>query len=683
MVLIASCMMAAVLVASAYVALAPKRYRAIARVVLMTERHWIPGPGSAQDLVAPAEDNVALQTQVQVLKSKRLATRVMRTLDLERDPTFPPPTLFYSNQRLTEQSGAIADYLRDHLKTSLSRNTRVVEMQFTDRLPARSAAIVNAWIDAYEQEEIGNRRHVSSETGKLLREELSELQAQVQRSDNLVAAFQKEHGILGTDEKSNVITAKLEELNRALTQAETLRMEKQAALKTVSATEGEQVSAVGDQASLSTLRMELTAVRSELAQVTTMYGPAYPRVRELTSKAGELEKFVGVEVDRVRARARNEYAAAKSNEVLLRRAYRAQMIEANRLNDAAAEFGILKRDAESNRHLYDSVLSKMKEADAAAALGTGNMRVIDRAEAPQEPISPDAKVDLSCGAVLGCLLGIGIGLARDNLRTGMSEPTQVEGIFGLPMVGTIPLLRSTIGQRIRMRWLPAVMPAPVTLEQPRSELAEAYRSLATFVMKAPEKVIVCTSAVPEEGKTTTCANLAVVLAQQGKRVLLVDADLRKPSIARTFALPSMAGLSEMLEGERAGDFSQLRGIGSLKILQSGTPPLNAAEMLGSERMAELVRRWRQEFDHVLLDSPPVLAVTDALRLAEHADGVLLVVRAGRTSAEMLVRLRNLLFHARIKVVGGVMNEIDRRQSSDYGSYNSSSWSKYYLERMRA
>jgi capsular exopolysaccharide synthesis family protein len=394
---------------------------------------------------------------------------------------------------------------------------------------------------------------------------------------------------------------------------------------------------------------------------------------------------------------RGEYNQAIQREKMLRAALEAQKQEANRLNERAIQFNVLKREAEGSRELYDSLLRKSKEAAVVASLRSGNIRTVDSARVPESPSKPNIPRNIALGMFMGLLAGVGLAIVLDILDNTVRTPEEAQNITHLPSLGLVPLMgdnadaKPATGKR-----LPAKTSGGrntslglVAYGRPKSEVSEAYRALRTSVLlsafgKAP-KVLLLTSPLPQEGKSTTSVNLGIVLAQKGGRVLIVDADLRRPNIHRTFGVGSTAGLSTVLAGsdtfEKAAIPSPI--LPNLTILPAGPTPPQPSEMLGSPMMRELVARWAQEYDHVIIDSPPVLSVTDAVLLSSVADAVILVIRSGQTTKEALRRSRNLLAQVNARVLGIVMNAVDLRSPDGYYYYYGGKYyGKYYDETAR-
>jgi capsular exopolysaccharide synthesis family protein len=364
---------------------------------------------------------------------------------------------------------------------------------------------------------------------------------------------------------------------------------------------------------------------------------------------------------------------------MLREKFNGQKQQAFQLNESAAQYSMLKHEVETSRELYDSLQLKLKEAGVTAGLSSTNVTVVDRAEVPGKPVEPKIPLNLALGFLGGLVGGVSLAFVLESLDDSITTSEDVEGIAALPALSSIPVVQN-IAARTNVRGALVGAEAGnahdlITIRKPKSNAAEAYRTLRSSILLSsiddPPKLIVITSAFPQEGKTTTSSNIAVALAQRGGRVLLIDADMRRSSLYKKFGMDHGPGLSNVLLGGEPAEHitTPLPELPDLDVLPAGPVPQAPAELLASQRMRQLLRKWTQEYDHVVIDTPPVFPVTDALLLASQADAVLLVVRSGVTRKKALLRMRDVLQRANANIVGVALNGVNMRLEHYYaGSY---------------
>jgi capsular exopolysaccharide synthesis family protein len=517
-----------------------------------------------------------------------------------------------------------------------------------------------------------------------LSKQLVDLEMKVQTSQEKLVQYQKEHEILGIDEKQNITTSKLDELNKELTAAESDRMEKESVYRLVQSGDPDTAAAAAVTAGTGTstsglmekMREQQADLKIQIAQLSTQFGNSYPKVVQLNTQLKEVDAQLQIEMTKVVSRVRSGYLASLQHESMLRQAMDIQKQQANKLNENAIQYSLLKRDVESYRTLYEGLMEKLKEAGVTAGLRSNNIRSVDKARVPTAPSEPNVPRNLTFALALGFTTGIGLAFLLEGIDNTVRTPEQAQVISGLPSLGMIPL-GSKNGIEAAARRLTVATSREavelVTQSRPQSQMAEAYRALRTSLLLTslggPPKVILVTSALPQEGKTTTSINTAIVLAQKGTRVLLIDADLRRPSIHKTLGMGPKTGLSNVLTGNATLQQAVVRSplLPTLFILTAGTPPPNPAELLASSNMRDILAELREEYDHIIVDTPPTLSVTDAVVMSTRADAVVLVIRSGQTTKQALRRSRELLLQVNARVAGVLLNAVDLT-SPDYYYY---------------
>jgi succinoglycan biosynthesis transport protein ExoP len=655
-------------------------------------------------------DPTELDTEVKILQSDLLALQVVKELALDRRPDFGgktptlPSSLDLAPDPLQADSARTSSLLanfRGNLKVTLFPNTHIVEVHYRSPDKDLAATVVNTLMSTYTENNFKSRFDSTMQASDWLSKQLVDLQMKVETSQEKLVRYQREHEILGIDEKQNITTQKLDELNKALTAAESERMDKESVYRLVQSGDVDTIAsaatvldAAGTSQSanglLEGLRAKEADVKIQAAELSTQFGPSYPKVAQLNNQMKEIDAQILLETRKVAGKIRGQYMAALQRETMLHDALERQKQEANKLNESAIQYSILKRDLESYRQLYEGLMEKMKQAGVSAGLKSNNFRIVDVARVPTAPIEPNIPRNLLFAFMLGLTSGVGLAFLLEGLDNTVRTTEQAQMISGLPPLGMIPMgSRSAREGADSKRLVIATSKEAVELVtqvRPQSQMAESYRALRTSLLLsnlgAPPKVIMITSALPQEGKTTTSINCAVVLAQKGIRVLLIDADLRRPSIHKTLGMGPRSGLSNVLTGSATLQQTITRSpvLPNLFILPAGTPPPNPAELLASANMRDVLEELRAQYDHIVVDTPPTLSVTDAVVLSPRADAIVLVIRSGQTTKQALRRSRDVLLQVNAKVSGVLLNAVDLTSPDYYYYYEyKSKYSRYYRD----
>jgi len=639
-------------------------------------------------------DPTELETELKILQSDLLALQVIRELNLDRRPEFggglPAPSFDLAPDPMQSdpaRASAVLGGFKGNLRVALAPNSRIIEVHYRSSDPQMAATIVNTLMQTYVENNFKARFESTMQASDWLQKQLVDMQMKVETSQEKLVRYQKEHEILGIDEKQNIITEKLDELNKAMTAAESDRMDKEALYRMVQSGDADAIAAVGAGGSdsggssgegfLDTLRGRQADLKIQVADLNTQFGPAYPKLAQLNNQLKEVNLEIQGEIKKIVAKVRGQYMTSLQRENMLREALDKQKQEANKLNESAIEYNLLKRDADTYRQLYEGLLQRLKEAGVSAGLRSNNFRIVDAARAPVAPVEPNIPRNLLFALVLGSATGVGLAFLLEGIDNTIRSTEQAQMISGLAPLGIIPLGSKSAREGPNPKRLVIASSKEavelVTQVRPQSQMAESYRALRTSLLLSnlgsPPKVIMITSALPQEGKTTTSINCAVVLAQKGVRVLLIDADLRRPSIHKTLGMGPRSGLSNVLTGSTTLDQTIARTtvLPTLHVLPAGTPPPNPAELLASTNMRDVLAELRQQYDHIVVDTPPSLSVTDAVVLSPRADAVVLVIRSGQTTKQALRRSRDILAQVSAKVVGVLLNAVDL-SSPDYYYY---------------
>jgi exopolysaccharide transport family protein len=657
-------------------------------------------------------DPTDLDTEVRILRSDLLALQVIKQLNLDRLPEFgghgapSSGSLELTTDALEPDSiraNALLGAFKGSLRVMLEPNTRVINIHYRSPNKQLAARVVNAMANTYIEQNFKTRFESTMQASDWLSRQLVDLQMKVETSQEKLVKYQKDHQILGIDDKQNITTAKLDELNKELTVAESERMQKESVYRLAEAGDTETAAAVSagtmqDRSSENTsallekLQEQKGELKLQIAQFSTQFGPAYPKLAQLNNQVQEIDAQIQNEVKKVAGRLRGDYLASQQRENMLHAALEGQKQQANKLNESAIEYSLLKRDFETNRTLYEGLLQKLKEAGVTAGLRSNNIRQVDIARTPADPAEPNVPRNLGFAFVLGLTSGIGLAFLLEGVDNTVRTPEQAQAISGLPSLGMIPL-GSKANAEISSRQLSVAASKEavelITISRPQSQMSESYRALRTSLLLtsvgAPPKIILITSALPQEGKTTTSINTATVLAQKGTRVLLIDADLRRPSIHKTLGMGPRAGLSNVLTGGTTLQQATARSssLPNLFVLPAGTPPPNPAELLASAQMFDILAELREQYDHIIVDTPPTLSVTDAVVLSTRADAVVLVIRSGQTTKPALRRARDILAQVNARVAGVLMNAVNLNSPDYYYyyEYQGKYGQRYYDEEM--
>jgi succinoglycan biosynthesis transport protein ExoP len=659
-------------------------------------------------------DPTELETEVMILKSDLLALQVVKDLGLDRRPEFGgktpnlPSSLDLAPDPLQadpSRTSALLSGFRSNLVVTLSPNTHIIKVSFRSPDKDLTSTVVNTLMTTYSENNFKSRFDSTMQAEDWLSKQLVDLQMKVETSQEKLVRYQKEHEILGIDEKQNITTEKLDELNKALTSAESERMDKESIYRLVQSGDADTIASAasvldsagaGTQSAsglLEVLRAKEADMKIQAAELSTQFGPSYPKVAQLNTQLKETDAQILAETRKIAGKIRGQYMAALQRENMLHDALEKQKQEANKLNESAIQYSILKRDLETYRTLYEGLMQKMKEAGVSAGLKSNNFRIVDIARVPNAPIEPNIPRNLAFAFMLGLTSGVGLAFLLEGLDNTVRTTEQAQMISGFPPLGMIPMgsRASREGPNAKRLVLAASNSSNeavelVTQNRPQSQMSESYRALRTSLLLsnlgAPPKVIMITSALPQEGKSTTSISCANVLAQKGIRVLLIDADMRRPSIHKTLGMGPRSGLSNVLTGSATlqQTITRCPVLPNLDVLPAGTPPPNPAELLASTNMRDVLEELRGQYDHIVVDTPPTLSVTDAVVLSPRADAIVLVIRSGHTTKQALRRSRDILTQVNAKVSGVLLNAVDLSSPDYYYYYEyKSKYSRYYRD----
>src|ERR1700723_768784 len=597
-----------------------------------------------------------LETQSKILQSETLALQTIKTLSLERYPEFggTPNAVAFAHSGLVAKRPPILGAFLGRLSVKRVPNSRLIEVTFEAEDPQLAAQIVNAHLQNYVEQNFRSKYDATIQASNWLSSELEELRIKVEKSENARLAYERANQIWQIDEKQDISVSKLSDLSKAVTGAQTDVAEKEALYRMAMSGNVDALPMAHGSEVITDLRKRKSEVDEQYAEAVNQYGPNFPKVLRIAAQ----QKEVDSDLDRARKTlvqsVEQEYNTARNHVLLLQEALDKQKAEANDQAEKLVQYHILQHDAESNKQLYDGLLQKLKEASITAGLRSSNIRVVDPALAPAGPSRPQKTRNILLAVLMGLVGGVGLALFREYLDNTVKSPDDVEALTGLPSLAVVPSLPGLPNTRGRLSRLareaaPQSATGPrvelLSYIQPKSQISEAFRALRTSLLLSqadhPPQVILVTSALPREGKTTAAVNLAVTLAQLGDRTLLMDSDLRKPGIRRALNLLSgnEKGLSSYLAGVTNLDEIVVPHpvISNLETITTGPVPPSPADLLSSRRMREAISELRLRFKFIVIDSPPVMAATDAVIVSSLTDGVLLVLRSGETPKQAFTR----------------------------------------------
>jgi exopolysaccharide transport family protein len=681
-------------------------YEAHARLVIEKEN---PKVVSIQEVMAvDASGTDYYQTQYKIIESRAVARDVLRRLSpADREKLFPKPedgvisnfkqtvqswiASIRSLLKTTEDEGAgqitaegseeneRVSALIGRIKVNPIRNSRLLDVGFEAEDPVLAAKVVNTIADAYIDQNLETKLAAVQNAVKWLHNRIEEERDKVEKAEHSLLRYKERHGII-TDFTSDVekITAqKLAEMNTQVVEAESKRVEAETRYRQATALASSpdmlgSIPEVLDNELIQNIKSMEVELYKRMSELSKKYGRKHPRMLAIESEIKTLQERKTQEVDRVVSSLRNEYRVALAREESLKAALAKQKKESLDLNQKAIQYGVLQREAESARHMYDLLIKRFKETTLTEDMKTGNIRVIDSAEVSKHPVKPRRQRNILLAIIVGLLTGTGLAFFFEYLDNTIKIPEDVKRHLRIPYLGPVPVFetasKSNPGQ--------AVNQDLVTLHDSKSTASESYRGIRTNILfssaESAPQVILITSAGPREGKTMTALNLGITMAQAGSKVMLLDCDMRRPKIHKAFGLSKDHGISNLLVGGEVAD-GALRHtpIPNLDVIPCGPIPPNPSEMLGSKRMSALLDRLRKAYTHILIDSPPCTAVTDPAVLSKSVDGVVLVIRAGDTPKEMVKNGVAQFQAIGAHILGAILNgvNIDRDKYYYYQYYH--------------
>ncbi|OEU80363.1 MAG: hypothetical protein BA865_11555 [Desulfobacterales bacterium S5133MH4] len=677
-------------------------YEAATRLVIEKEN---PNVVSIEEVMAVDSSGTDYyQTQYKIIESRTVAREVIRRLHLDENEEFCPKPKddFISNLKrsigetiaswkesivslLTNEKDETSSELSEEyqpdsslvsafigrIEVSPIRNSRLVDVSFQAKDPVLATRIANTLASAYVDQNLEIKLGAAQDAVRWLHTRIGEERNKVEKAEQALLQYKEEQNIVTnfTSDVEQVTAQKLAQLNSQVVVAESKRVEAETRYEQAMALEGspdmlDSIPEVLNNELIRQIKTMEVELYKRMSKFSKKYGQRHPRMVAIESELKTLQKRKAQEVNRVINSLKNEYGVALAREESLKAALEKQKKESLELNKKAVQYSVFQREAESARHMYELLIKRFKETSLTEDMRTGNIRVIDRAEVPEYPVKPRKGLNILLAIIVGLVAGTGLAFFFEYLDNTVKTPDDIKRYFEIPYLGHAPVIEYDSEAK------DGHVPELIAFQAAKSTASEAYRGLRTSLLfssaEAPPQVILVASAGMGEGKTLTCTNLAITMAQAGSKTLLVDCDMRRPRMHHVWDIGRDQGVSNILVGTTKDNLVPFKTkVANLDVIPSGPIPPNPSELLGSNHMEQLIKTLRQRYDRIIIDSPPITAVTDATVLARIADGVVLVIRFGDTSRDMVRNGLEQLKGVNATILGAVLNAVDVGRDSYY------------------
>jgi len=659
-------------------------------------------------------------TQLKLLKSKSLAERVARKMNLLSRPEFgagkKPKKSFFASlkgfispKRKSEDEGlksqiplnpyfGVAAAVQGGIEVSPISNTKLVEVSYRSPYPVLSADIVNSLAEEFISFSVEKRYETTQQASDFLSEQIAELREDLAAKERELQRYGQEKKLFFTSEKESTIVSKFAAVLDAYTQAQIDRINKEAAYREVKDLDVDSLPQFVNNTLIQTLKMDYARMKNEYEEMSKTFKSNYPKMIELKAKLDSMKEELKSEIKKAVDATESEYRSALKKEDSLEDLLETQRRDVVRMNSNAIFYNSLKIEVENMQRQLNSLIEMQKNTQVSARLGglkTSNISIIDKAEVPKGPVSPKKKKNLILAFLIGIFGGVGLCFLMEYLDNTVKGPEDVEELSGFPSLGVIPCLPPE-GMKKKKRYgyyskykssysyskedpeneetLPDIKEIELINHlYPKFFISEDYRTVRTSILlshaESPPKSIVFTSALPKEGKTATVANMAVAFSQLDEKVLVVDADLRKPRLHRVFKVKNIGGLSGYLTGKVSiEDAVQKTNVENIWLIPSGPIPPNPAELLISDKMKGMIEELKRGYDVVMLDTPPMLAVVDGIIISSLGDSTVFIIQAGKTTRKPFLQAVENLKRAKAKVIGVLFNEVKAKGEGYYSPY---------------
>lgn len=677
-------------------------YEATTRLIIEREN---PKVVSFQEVMAvDASGTDYYQTQYKIIESRTLAKKVIEKLHLRKSEEFSPkpkdtlignlkrsihdtysaiiksigsllkrPSTMESSESEEKDQKIVNNFL-SRIKVRPIRRSRLVDVSFQAKDPVLATKIVNTLAESYIDLNLEIRLKAAQDAVRWLYDRIEKERKKVENAELALQRYREKYGII-TDfstDTEKITAQKLAKLNAQVIDAESRRVEAETRYRQALALRGnpdmlDSIPEVLNNKLIREIKSMEVELYNRMSELSKKYGQRHPKMVAIQSELKTLQKRKRKEIERVINSLKNNYMVALARERTLKAAFLKQKKQALELNKKAIEYGVLKREAESAKQMYELLIKRFKETSIAEDMKTGNIRVVDKAEVPRFPVSPKKKMNFFISIVVGLFMGIGLAFFFEYLDNTIKTPEELKQYIKIPYLGPVPFIS---GQEAGENPEGKRMLELMTFHSPKSVASEAYRGIRTGILfssaELEPRVILITSAAPNEGKTISTTNLAITMAQSGNRVIMLDCDLRRPKLHRIFKAPSDKGITNLIVGNteiKEAIFST--HVPGLDVIPCGPIPPNPSEILGSRKMHKLLEALKKNYRRIIIDSPPINVVTDAVVLAKSVDGVVIVIRSNDTPREVVKNGLNQLQAVRANILGAILNCVPTGRDSYY------------------
>ncbi len=568
-----------------------------------------------------------------------------------------------------DKEAELAHLISEKIMIKPVKDTHVVSINFTSSNPELARQVINTMVDAYMKRINEMRLEASSATIHWMSTKADEERKKLEKSEKLLQSYMRQSDIVTVEDRIAIIPQKISEISRASTAAETHRHDIETLLRSLRRVQhdlkaAETIPFIAGNESVQMIRRQILEADQNVMELSNKYGPKHPKMRRIQADLKALKEKYNQEVRRVIKSVENDYALARDKEENLKALLEKTKQDAALLNEKFIQYGILKREVDSNRVLYDALVKKIKEQSVSEEAQTVDVWVVESAKKPEIPSNRRLKKNMVLSLILGLMGGMGLAFLLEYLDNTVKVAEDVERKLALPVLGSVSLLYDKDQKELAAETV-------VMVDAPKTNIAENYRSIRTGVMlsssKGAPKSLLVSSSHPKDGKTTVASNLALSLAQAGKKVLLIDGDMRRPRLHEVFKLDKKVGLSSFLSGMSDLKIFQKGPIPNLMILPAGPIPPNPSELLAGDRLSELINACLSsaKFDHIIIDTPPLLHVPDGLIISRNVQHCILVLRSGTTTYAVAEKGVRALESVNANLLGIVVNGVDLRRASYY------------------